>query len=577
MPTAATPARYKGVSSYNFGSARGTIRAFHTPHDVIDVFGDDLGSVIALVESGGTTFLSPILGRLGGIICTSGTSRSHLAIVSREYEVPCLLAVDLADWMPADGDAVRMESSYDNEGWLMPATETDVSGADTADILPAAAPVSGVTDHTGPTRRYTSETTGCAVTDWWNYVATVGDEIGRKPFPASVTVDTVSQLCREKMTDGRLEQLILHMGRSFKPEMTRRSGFTSEIFPMMPYMSMSVIEDFYSYPERIRVIDAAMPAEEIGARLRMQSGQISPLWIWMVGYHYLCGRELLIGLGKLGPSDALDDVRTVVDFWRRLTLSHRGDGTLDYKDAGFTNKYLPQQEVDSLRRTLQPLDAATSKELKQLNAALSGYCFMYFTDSRVGICDNGPYPDETRGTAVLVRDFLSLDSGPFAYPWAETCNPGVSGVTLTLEYSPAAFHDFEINDWGTTFTEPDHFLSAVVSASVVARYADGTTTVLPPEQWSELAKRLGSEHLGLYRTFSDMDRESRILAATRMYSWGLRPFARLAGVEDAIDWSFSNRTMALFPEPLADDDQAAAIFGGALVAHDRPSAFTGFN
>ena len=577
MTTAATPARYKGVSSYNFGSAFGTIRAFHTPQDVIDVFGDDLGSVIALVESGGTTFLSPILGRLGGIICTSGTSRSHLAIVSREYEVPCLLAVDLADWVPADGDAVRMVSSSDNEGWLMPATEADVSGESTADVLATPAPVSDDIAHAGPTRQYTSETTGCPVTDWWNYVATVGDEIGRKPFPSSVTVDTVEELCREEMSDDQLEQLILHMGRSFKPEMTRRSGFTSEIFPMMPYMSMSVIEDFYSYPDRIRVIDAAMPAEEIGARLRMQSGQISPLWIWMVGYHYLCGRELLIGLGKLGPNDALDDVRTVVDFWRRLSLSHRGDGTLDYKDAGFTNKYLPQQEVDSLCRTLQPLDAATSKELKQLNAALSGYCFMYFTDSRVGICDNGPYPDENRGTAALVRDFLSLDSGPFAYPWAEKCNPGVSGVTLTLEYSPSAFHDFEINDWGTTFTEPDHFLSAVVSASVVARYADGTTAVLSPEQWPELAKRLGTEHLGLYRTFSDMDRESRILAATRMYSWGLRPFARLAGVEDAIDWSFSNRTMALFPEPLADDDQAAAIFGGALVAHDRPSAFTGFN
>ncbi len=131
MTTAATPARYKGVSSYNFGSAFGTIRAFHTPQDVIDVFGDDLGSVIALVESGGTTFLSPILGRLGGIVCTSGTSRSHLAIVSREYEVPCLLAVDLADWMPADGDAVRMESSSDNEGWLMPASEADVSGGST--------------------------------------------------------------------------------------------------------------------------------------------------------------------------------------------------------------------------------------------------------------------------------------------------------------------------------------------------------------------------------------------------------------------------------------------------------------
>ena len=72
-----------------------------------------------------------------------------------------------------------------------------------------------------------------------------------------------------------------------------------------------------------------------------------------------------------------------------------------------------------------------------------------------------------------------------------------------------------------------------------------------------------------------MDRSERILAATEMYTFGLRPFARVAGVEDRIEWQISADTMALFPEPLADDDAAAAIFGGALVAHDRLSAFSG--
>ena len=32
----------------------------------------DLESTIALVESGGTTFLSPILGSLGGVVCRTG-------------------------------------------------------------------------------------------------------------------------------------------------------------------------------------------------------------------------------------------------------------------------------------------------------------------------------------------------------------------------------------------------------------------------------------------------------------------------------------------------------------------------
>lgn len=560
--------RYPGMSSYHFGTTTGRVHHFRTPADVIDVFDQDLENVVAFVQSGGTTFLSPILGRLGGIVCTSGTNRSHLAIVSREYEVPCLLAVDYDGWEPADDEVVTLESSPTSEGWLSPGAQ-GAAPTGTAQV-PEAVEGGGA----GIVRTYTSETSGSPVTDWWNYVQTVGDDIGRKPFPSSITTATVPELIDQSLSGDHLDALILHMGRSFKPEMTRRSGFTSEIFPMMPYMSMSVIEDFHSYPDRVRAIDAAMPAEQIGARLRENAGLVSPLWIWMVGYHYLCGRELLIHSGRLDRTDDLDDVATVVDFWRRLTLAHRGDATLDYKDAAFSNQYLPAPVVDELRATRRDLDAETNAALKKLNAALSGYSFMYFTDSRVGICDNGPYP-EPNGEATVVRDFLSLDSGAFAYPWAAELDPGVTGVTVTLTYPVAAFRDFEINDWGTTFTEPDHFLSSVTRASVIARYADGTSRVLEPDEWGDLAGRLSAEHLKLYQTFSTMSRSDRILAATTMYTSGLRPFARIAGVEEAVDWRISDRTMALFPDPLADDDQAAALFGGALVAHDRPSAFSG--
>ena len=566
--------RYLGISSHAFGSANGRVHNFRDPSDVIAVFEDDLSEVIAVVESGGTTFLSPILGRLGGIVCTSGTTRSHLAIVSREYGVPCLLAVDLQGWQPTDGDRIRLTSSPAGEGFLEPVLESDVAES-VQTVVEQEAETVAPGDAADPVGRpYTHDTTGDARADWWNYVRTVGDEIGCKPFPSSVTADTVRQLCSESLSDNELNDLILHMGRAFKPEMTRRSGFTSEIFPMMPYISMSVIEDYHTYPERVRIIDAAMPAEEIGRRLREQPGLVSPLWIWMVGYHYLCGRELLIGMGALDPSDDLEDVRTVVDFWRRLTLAHRGDGTLDYKDAGFTNRYLDDGTVSDLRGSLAPLESATRKELQTLNAALSGYCFMYFTDSRVGICDNGPYPDGEH-TATLVRDFLSLDAGAFGYRWAHDSDPGLSGVTLVLSFPTDVFTDFEINDWGTTFTEPDQFLATVTEAVVIGHHADGTDEVLAPDRWADLAAAVGAEHLKLYQAFSAMDREDRILAAAEMYSFGLRPFARLAGAEDRIEWAISDRTRALLPDPLGNDDQAAVIFGGALVGHERPSAFTG--
>ena len=64
----------------------------------------------------------------------------------------------------------------------------------------------------------------------------------------------------------------------------------------------------------------------------------------------------------------------------------------------------------------------------------------------------------------------------------------------------------------------------------------------------------------------------RILAATRMYTSGLRPFAAVAGVTDQIDWSMSADILALYPDPFDDDDQAAAIFGTALVANEMPGS-----
>ncbi|MCE3551424.1 hypothetical protein LWC33_08155 [Pseudonocardia sp. RS11V-5] len=531
----------KGTPSYTFTRTTGLVRWFREPQDVIDSLDSDLESTVALVASGGTTFLSPILGRLAGIVCLDGTLRSHLAIVSREFEVPCLVGTDLTADL-TDGTEIVLDIE-------------DGAGVVRAGAEPAEAPP--VADVSAA---------------WWSYVRRVGDEIAVKDFDVTVSPEALDALLAEELTDDRLDDLVQHMGRAFKPEMTRRSGFTSELFPMLPYMSLSVIEDFHSYAERVAVIDAAMPAEEIGKRLREGPNRVSPLWIWMIGYHYLCGRECLIQMGKLKPSERREEIRTVVDFWRRLTLAHRGDGTMDYKDAGFTNRYLPQGVVDELADAATPLDAAASKALKRLNATVSGYSFLYFCDSRVGICDSGPYPRGTRKT--LVRDYLSLGPSAWAYPWAEDLEPPYTGLTMALTYDPASFREFEINDWGTTFTEPDQLLASVTEAAVFGWRPDGTREQLSPEAWPEVAAALTASHMTLYQRFAGMDRKDRIFAATQMYTSGLRPFAALAGVTDQVDWSFSPDTLALYPDPFDDDDQAAAIFGTALVANDMPGSFS---
>lgn len=96
-----------GTPSYRFNRTDGVIRRFTDPSDVLASFGDDLSQTIALVASGGTTFLSPILGRLGGIVALDGTLRSHLAIVSREFEVPCLVGASLEGEL-GDGTVISL-------------------------------------------------------------------------------------------------------------------------------------------------------------------------------------------------------------------------------------------------------------------------------------------------------------------------------------------------------------------------------------------------------------------------------------------------------------------------------------
>lgn len=99
-----------GVTLFTAGEVRGTARWFHDTSDVLSIDDDDLADTVAFVNKGGMTFLSPILPDLAAIVCTAGSRESHLAILSRESDVPCLLAAEL-DGTVSDGDTVVLDLS----------------------------------------------------------------------------------------------------------------------------------------------------------------------------------------------------------------------------------------------------------------------------------------------------------------------------------------------------------------------------------------------------------------------------------------------------------------------------------
>ena len=66
--------------------------------------------VVAAIRDAGATFLSPIFDELAGVVCTGGTIRSHIGIISREFQVPGIIGAQIDD-EPDAGTEVELSSS----------------------------------------------------------------------------------------------------------------------------------------------------------------------------------------------------------------------------------------------------------------------------------------------------------------------------------------------------------------------------------------------------------------------------------------------------------------------------------
>jgi signal transduction protein with GAF and PtsI domain len=99
-----------GTKVFDAPAVRGTWRRLDTPDDVLALMDDTAEGVVACVADAGATFLAPIFDELTAVVCLSGTPLSHIGIVSREYQVPCVMSASLTT-EPANGDTVEVDCS----------------------------------------------------------------------------------------------------------------------------------------------------------------------------------------------------------------------------------------------------------------------------------------------------------------------------------------------------------------------------------------------------------------------------------------------------------------------------------
>jgi signal transduction protein with GAF and PtsI domain len=99
-----------GTRVFETSAVQGEWRRLTAPDDVLSLMDSTAEGVVACVADAGATFLAPIFDELTAVVCLSGTPLSHIGIVSREYQVPCLMGTTLSA-EPADGDTVEVDCS----------------------------------------------------------------------------------------------------------------------------------------------------------------------------------------------------------------------------------------------------------------------------------------------------------------------------------------------------------------------------------------------------------------------------------------------------------------------------------
>lgn len=100
-----------GDNAFQTGDVTGTVLNVRHVSDVDRLMTEGVPEgTIGVIDDAGGTMTAPILPEFDGILCLAGTVRSHLAIISREFEVPALMDVKLGRKLE-DGERITVQYS----------------------------------------------------------------------------------------------------------------------------------------------------------------------------------------------------------------------------------------------------------------------------------------------------------------------------------------------------------------------------------------------------------------------------------------------------------------------------------
>lgn len=365
---------------------------------------------------------------------------------------------------------------------------------------------------------------------------------------------------------------------------TTRTVQESKLFPVNPYIALSYYNAWYRWPEMIRKITAVMSPEELGDRAREVSTYANTIALGLIPQFYLGGRQFLIDMGMLNPTDALDDIHEVLDFGRRINLAyHRQTGHVLNSDNGHRGQILPE-------RTLQTFEADAigcspgdklHTAVASFLATASQYAFLKNCECRLGIHNSGPYQVGDR--EMLVRDFVDLAEGD--YPWLDGVAGGIEHNNITMPVIMKNTHFNIVDDWGSFEASPsyDHnnvvavglYTSDYLSDGYIPLHMDNASDLA--DYLDELRTRMAEATAELWKRMASWSRDQMIDAGSLVYYSVIKDLAHFAGVYEQDDWfTQDERTQRL--KPLMNDeygrDAIAELVGYITLSSQQESPYT---
>ncbi|MGR8949064.1 MAG: hypothetical protein ACU84Q_13535 [Gammaproteobacteria bacterium] len=359
---------------------------------------------------------------------------------------------------------------------------------------------------------------------------------------------------------------------------TTRTVQESKLFPVPAYMVVSYLQAFYRYPPLFRRLAEVMSPEEIGDRMRESSTKGNIISLSCVPEFYLAGRQTLIDLGMLKPTDALDDLMFVEDFAERVNLAyHRNHAHVLPSDNNLRAPLLPERRLQVFEADAIGMRAGDRlhNALKRFMATANQYALLSHCESRLGIWNHGPYRCR-ENEEMLVRGFADL--GECDLPWLDEIAADVSHNNLTIPTIVKDTHFNIVDDWASFEATPsfDHdnvvavglYTSDFLSEGEIPVAMDNAATLA--EFLDHEGEILSAATRELWKRMAAWSRDQMIDAGAMMYAAVAKDFFHVAGIYDPQDW-FAIDSRAQRFKPLFNDEYSRDFLAELLGFISLPS------